>query len=89
MHFFTVVAQLLSKSHLKAIAVELIEILKNCDDDLYQTYVMALDVINTIIYVPPEPKKKRIPPKYQLEIPFTSTGCPVFHFFIFFFIFFR
>ena len=64
----------LRKSHLKAIAVELIEILKNCDDDLYQTYVMALDVINTRIYVPPEPKKKRIPPKYQLKIPFTSKA---------------
>ena len=34
----------LRKSHLKALAVELIEILKICDDDMYQTYVMALDL---------------------------------------------
>ena len=64
----------LRKSHLKALAVELIEILKNCNDDMYQTYVMALDVINTRIYVPPEPKIKRVPPKYQIKIPFTSKA---------------
>ena len=64
----------LRKSHLKALAVELIEILKICNDDMYQTYVMALDVINTRIYVPPEPKIKRVPPKYQLKIPFTSKA---------------
>ena len=35
---------------------------------------MALDVINTRIYIPPEPKVKRKPPKYQIKIPFTSKA---------------
>ena len=58
----------LRKSHLKALAVELI-ILKNCNDDMYQTYVMALDVINTRIYVPPEPMIKGVPLNTNLKFP--------------------
>ena len=41
---------------------------------MYQTYVMALDVISTRIYVPLEPTIKRVPPKYQIKIPFTSKA---------------
>ena len=64
----------LKKSHLKALAQRLIDILKNCDDNLFQIYTMALDVINTRIYIPPKPKIKRQPAKYQIKIPFSSKA---------------
>ena len=51
----------LKKSNLRALATHLFDVLKNCDEDLYQIYTMALDVINTRIYIPPDPKVKRKP----------------------------
>ena len=64
----------LKKSHLKALADKLIDILPTCDDDLHQLYAMALDVINSRIYTPPKSKEKRKPAKYQIKLPFSSKA---------------
>ena len=64
------------KSHLKKIALQLNEFLSNvsCDFLYFQWYRMALDIIETKLYILPKSKKVKSIPKNKMCIPFMNKA---------------
>ena len=66
----------MNKKSLKETAIQINNFLSETDEDfIYFTwYKMALDIIETKLYNPPEPPKSKSIPKYKLNIAFVNKG---------------
>ena len=66
----------MNKKNLKETAFQINEFLSSTDDDFiyFQWYKLALDIIESKLYKPPKPMKKKSIPKYKLNIEFVSKA---------------
>ena len=76
-NFLRITIPALKKSHLKALRSHFMQTVlepSNGHDPFEQYYLMAVDIIETKLYKPYPEKTKRKPPKYKLNIPFSSKA---------------
>ena len=73
-YFVRVGLSSLKKKHLKSLADIFRDLIEDGNSIHTQLYIMALGVISTKIYKPPPVKKKRMPPRFCIRLPFSSKA---------------